>query len=130
MAFAYINGVRTEIPDPPPPSLAEARQFVAAAISIWALTEATKNITALSTEWETTPEARSKLVETLLVGDNPSGVWTDAFDVERTVTFTQLRNAFIAIRNRDATIRARIRAMKTEAAGLTVPQLLAYVPSF
>lgn len=69
--------------------------------------------------WDADPTSRARIESVLLAGAMPLDYWTDADNVDRTMTLEQLRALYAAIVQQGGRIHDRQRQMKTEVAALT-----------
>ncbi|WP_418139212.1 DUF4376 domain-containing protein [Oceanimonas smirnovii] len=69
--------------------------------------------------WDADPTSRARIESVLLAGAMPLDYWTDADNVDRTMTLEQLRALYAAIVQQGGRIHDRQRQMKAEVAALT-----------
>ncbi len=69
--------------------------------------------------WDADPTSRARIESVLLAGVMPLDYWTDADNVDRTMTLEQLRELYAAIVQQGGRIHDRQRQMKTDVAALT-----------
>ena len=108
----------------------ELRHIIRKEINDWRAAQEIGGVEYSGWTFDSDPSARERIQAVVLAGENPLGIWTDAENIDRPMTYEDVRGLFGAIVQRVAEIHARQRAMKAEIGTLSDDELFNYSVSW
>ena len=105
----------------------ELRHIIRKEINDWRAAQEIGGVEYNGWTFDSDPSARERIQAVVVAGSNPLGIWTDAENIDRPMTYEDVRGLFGAIVQRGAEIHARQRAMKAEIDTLSDDDLVNFV---
>ena len=105
----------------------ELRHIIRKEINDWRAAQEIGGVEYNGWTFDSDPSARERIQAVVVAGSNPLGIWTDAENIDRLMTYEDVKSLFDAIVQLGAQIHARQRAMKAAIAPLCGDDLVNFV---
>ena len=106
---------------------ADLRETIRSEINDWRAAQEICGVEYNGWTFDSDPSARERIQAVVVAGSNPLGIWTDAENIDRPMTYEDVKGLFDSVVLRGAQIHARQRAMKTAIETLSGDDLVNFV---
>lgn len=106
---------------------ADLRETIRGEINDWRAAQEIGGVEYNGWTFDSDPSARERIQAVVVAGSNQLGIWTDAENIDRLMTYEDVKSLFDAIVQLGAQIHARQRAMKAAIETLSGDDLVNFV---